>query len=1306
MLLFRYFSPLMAYGSKNELNPCDVPPPHKGSNSVQIQKAFALAYEKEVTRWRQNRTCCCCSKPKYPSVVRTILRAHGRNLLIGNLWCVLWTVSSLVTPFAVRVLLKNIAAGGTEENAFLGISNPWWLATIIFFCQFMQSLGYNQCCAFVAFAGVTMRGSLITAVYRKSLRLTSQSRQQSTSGEMVNMMSNDAVRVWKACQIGHFAWAGFLMTIAVMVILVFEVGLAGGLAGAGLLSLITPLVLFLSRYQGILRRRMLKSTDERVKVMGEVLSGIRVVKSYNWQNPLADKVQSIRNAEILISFQSHLLNGGSKIIMYLSPSFVMLLVFGVYSSNGGTMEVSLVLTVLAFLNSVKFPMNVMPFAAQSIAEALVSAERIGRFLSLEELDHVAQFNFGAGDSLKHNNIAAVVATAGKKIDDTSSDVVIRVSNGLFTWGSENDHPTLSNINLCVKRGELVGIVGSVGSGKSSLILALLKEMHLLNGHMAIRGTVAYCSQQAWIRNATVQDNILFGLPFVDALYNQVLKACALKSDLKALAGGDGAEIGERGVNLSGGQKARVSLARALYLSSDRDVFLLDDPLSAVDEETATHIFERAISSDKAMLKNKTILLVMNSHLHLLQAVDKVLVMEKGKIKAFGTLNQVSEECEWLKEFAVKNTLPLVEEQKIATPTQIEIEIETAAAAAAADIVEVPKIITSIVPAVLKEKTKQPTTITLVQKEDRVKGHVRADVYFYYFGQAWPGHGVGLAILVVAVFILSEVIRIVGDFMLSTYSDAGAPPDTWIAPYAGIVGGASALALMRIVVFTSAAVFAGKNLHNNLFRAILGAHVTHFFDVTPSGRILNRFAGDLDQIDGLLPRFFLMLLEKITEMIGVIVMCVISTPYFIILFIPLGLIFYWCMQYYRSTNRALKRLESVSRSPVLSLFEETVNGLDSIRGYGVSDKFEAQMRTFMDINTSSYWFYYLSGRWLSVRLDLISCFVVYAAALAIVGFQDTISIVAAGLALVYAMMMTAKLQAVVRNFVDVEGYMVSVERMRHYSTCEMEATDFKITPHHHWPQKGKICFTNVSMRYRKGLPLVLQGLNLEIFEGEKVGICGRTGAGKSSIMVSLLRLVEVAGGTIEIDGLNVADIPLGKLRNGCAIIPQDPVLFSGTVRFNLDPFNNYTDVQVWKALEEVQLVERITSDPLALEALVAESGSNFSVGESQLICIARALLRRSKVVLLDEATASCDGRTDDLIQNVMRTAFTDATVLTIAHRLETIIFYDKIAVISEGKIAEYATPKELLSNKDSAFFKLVNEMGEEAAQRMHQHVGLY
>ena len=335
------------------------------------------------------------------------------------------------------------------------------------------------------------------------------------------------------------------MTLAVMVILVVEVGVTGGLAGAALLALITPLVLFLSRYQGILRRKMLTFTDERVKVMGEVLSGIRVVKSYNWQNPLADKVQEIRNNEIWISFQSHLLNGGSKIIMYLSPSFVMLLVFGVYSSNGGTMEVSLVLTVLAFLNSVKFPMNVMPFAAQSIAEALVSADRIGHFLCMEELDHVAKFGFGAHNNDNENenengdsNTHVTAEMDEKNCDnDPTTSLAIAVSNASFTWDAKTKDrkPTLSNINVSIAKGELIGIVGSVGSGKSSLILALLKEMHQLKGGMELKGTVAYCSQQAWIRNATVQDNILFGLPFNETLYNKVLEASALENDLKAVS---------------------------------------------------------------------------------------------------------------------------------------------------------------------------------------------------------------------------------------------------------------------------------------------------------------------------------------------------------------------------------------------------------------------------------------------------------------------------------------------------------------------------------------------------------------------------------------------------------------------------------------------------------------------------------------------------------------------------------------------------------------------------------------------------
>ena len=1241
--------------------------------------------------------------------MRTILVAHGKNLVKGNLFAIQWAFFSLLTPFVVRALLKNISTGAETYN-FLGVTNPWALATIIFVSQLLQSIGYNQACSFVGYAGVTMRGSMVSAVYRKSLRLTSKARQISTSGEMVNLMSNDAMRIWKACQIGHFAWCGFVMTVAVCFILVLEVGWIGGLAGSTLIGLITPTVLLLSRYQGLLRRRMLKFTDKRVEIMGEVLSGIRVVKQYNWQIPVSKKVQQIRKDEIYVALLSHLYNGLSKMIMYLSPSLLMLVVFGVFSLNNGTMDVSLVLTILAFLNSVRFPMMVMPFAAQAIAEAMVSAERLGKYMALEELPHVARYGYGSKPSHSGGIVADVAGVTLEKTahydNNNGREDAVRITDGSFTWDADDGAPILKNINITIKKGELLGVVGLVGSGKSSLILSMLRETNALRGSVEINGAVAYCSQQPWIQNATVRDNILFGQPYKDELYKKITDSAMLLPDFKSLAAGDMTEIGERGVNLSGGQKARVSLSRALYIADERDIFLLDDPLSAVDEETATVIFRKAIknfqeSSEQALLENKTRVVVMNSHLHLLRHMDKIVVLENGAVVSHGTLQEVVQDVLWIKSLVneVKssdNDLALNGSERVVTSHSQDAQSSDSE---------------KVTPEAQKECTKtEADDGALVKSEDRAKGRVDLDVYLFYFANAWPGHGKLLTILIIVIFLFSESGRIASDYALSLFANDSTPPNHWIGWYCGIVAALATVTFARTLIFVTATVYAGKHLHDNLFTSILGAHVTHFFDVTPTGRILNRFAGDMDQIDGLLPRFFLMLLEKIWEMFGVMVLCCLSTPYFVLLFIPLGFVFVRWMNYFRATNRVLKRLESVSRSPVISLFEETLRGLDSIRGYGMSQTFVKELENRMDINNSAYWFYYISGRWLSVRLDGLSCIVVYAAAAAIVAFSDSISLIAAGLALVYAMMMTAKLQGLVRNAVDVEGYMVAVERLKYYSNVEMEGVNQVVEePSVGWPLYGAIEFIDVSMRYRPGLPLVLKHMSMTIKAGEKVGICGRTGAGKSSIMASLLRLVDVEGGKILIDGIDTGGMSLGQLRTAVAIIPQDPVLFSGTVRFNLDPFDQFSDDDVWRVLKDIQMFDRVKEDgsghKCGLQTVVAENGGNFSVGESQLLCIGRALLRKTKIVLLDEATASCDGKTDAVIQDVMKTKFKQATVLTIAHRLETIIFYDKIAVISEGKIVELASPRVLLHNPNSSFSKLVDEMGKDSKQRMMAMVGL-
>ncbi len=656
------------------------------------------------------------------------------------------------------------------------------------------------------------------------------------------------------------------MTLAVCFILISEVGWIGGLAGSALIGLITPFVLYLSRYQGLLRRRMLKFTDKRVEIMGEVLSGIRVVKQYNWQVPLSKKVEQIRKDEVWVSLLSHLYNGLSKMVMYLSPSIIMLIVFAVFSSNGGTMDVSLVLTILAFLNSVRFPMNVFPFAAQAIAEAMVSAERVGKYLALEELPHVARFGY-ENDKYKkmtkeENEMATTASTISNKngnkkeeknfssstlsLKQQQQQPALKITNGVFTWDADDGNPTLKNVNLEIKKGELVAIVGLVGSGKSSLILSLLRETNVLKGTVNVNGTVAYCSQQAWIQNATVRDNILFGLPYVETYYDKILASTMLGPDLKALAGGDQTEIGERGVNLSGGQKARVSLSRALYISNQRDIFLLDDPLSAVDEETAALIFEKAIKSSssnnnnnntKAILDNKTRVLVMNSHLHLLPEMDKIIVMEEGEIVAFGTLNDVIRKVKWLQKLVNETsggggsnhsneedhdtTVVVTNEKKdnnLTPSLPIDEKNDVNIILTKDDVVENKQ-----------NEAEKPTT--LVKKEERASGRVDLQVYLFYFTNAWPGHGVLLTVLVIFTFFISEGGRIGSDYALSRFTNDKLPPDQWIGLYGGIVFALATVTLVRTVTFVTSAVFAGRNLHNNLFKSILGAHVTHFFDVS-------------------------------------------------------------------------------------------------------------------------------------------------------------------------------------------------------------------------------------------------------------------------------------------------------------------------------------------------------------------------------------------------------------------------------------------------------------------------------------------
>lgn len=861
---------------------------------------------------------------------------------------------------------------------------------------------------------------------------------------------------------------------------------------------------------------------------------------------------------------------------------------------------------------------------------------------------------------------------------------------------------LFGINFALEKGKLTGVCGTVGAGKTSLISAILGQMHNMEGDNCVQGAFAYAAQEAWIFNATVKNNILFGIPFDEDRYDMVLDACSLKPDLAILPMGDQTEIGERGINMSGGQKQRISLARALY--SDRDIYLLDDPLSAVDAHVGLHIFTHCIST---ALKGKTVLFVTHQ-LQYLKDCDLVMTMMDGRIVERGHHDELmsvdgvyanlintfhskqeAEDLEDIENPEADESMPEQEESMVERRERAQSQLSSRSRASSfiADAAPDPE------PAVAVSDGK------LMSSEDKSTKSVGWGTYGTYI-KSMGGYHMGFLVLFCFILMFGSIT--LNNMYLSYWlnqgngtnpdGDIGLNPD--VQKYQLIYGLSLIVIMMfgafKSLVFMKVTLKAASHMHDTVFINVFRSPMS-FFDTTPTGRILNRFSKDLDEVDVLLPFNLELFLQNIFLVsFALIVICIIF-PIFILIIIPTLIIFIIILRYYRKGIRDLKRIENITRSPWFSHISATVQGLSTIHAYNKTDDFIVRFRMLLDGNALPYMFFRMSARWAGVRLETLVILLAFIAHLLVVLYHGEIDSATAGLAVSYTIQLTGMFQMLVLMASETEARFTSVERIQSYMknlVAEAPRVIKDKRPAKQWPDQGQIEFRDFKMRYRDGLPLVLKGVKLVVKPNEKVGIVGRTGSGKSTLGVALFRLVEGASGQIIIDGIDVKEIGLHDLRSKLSIIPQDPVLFIGTVRYNLDPFNEHGDKELWEALERSYMKERISALESQLEAPVTEGGDNFSVGERQLMCMARALLRGSKILMLDEATAAIDTETDSLIQQTIRVEFKDCTMLTVAHRLNTILDSDKVLVMDDGRVAEFDKPSTLLANPNSLFSGMV------------------
>ena len=890
-------------------------------------------------------------------------------------------------------------------------------------------------------------------------------------------------------------------------------------------------------------------------------------------------------------------------------------------------------------------------------------------------------------------------------EENNTDETTKMINGAATNGEptkEKEKFKLDNINVNIKKGSLCAVVGTVGSGKSSFLSALLGEMEKITGTVEVKGKVAYVSQQAWIQNATLKSNIIFSSPENDDKYNKVLSDCALVSDLDILPAGDKTEIGEKGINLSGGQKQRVSIARAVY--ADADLYFLDDPLSAVDSHVGKHIFDNVIGPDGS-LAAKTRILVTHG-VTFLPKVDQIIVFKDGVISECGTYQELLAQKGAFAEFLVQYLAEAGESANVEEVAEIQQELQ-AKLGTEEFVRQLSRVKTtsesrdpntrrgsdqSNLSVVLESsKSSSPTkSVSPLKpmpgsKEDSAKpsgdakspngpakngkppgqqgqqqykdektetGRVSWRIYLIYF----QNMGYALFSSCIMLFAVYQFFTAASSIWLSYWADNELPftsnetmaelsahngtlKDIYLGVYGGIGFTQAFGAIFASLILNLSTLAGGKHLHTKMLNRIMHAPMS-FFDTTPQGRIINRFSKDVDVLDTTMTFILRGFINTLMQVVAVFLVIMYTTPP-AILFIFIVLIGYYAVQrVYVATSRQLKRLESVSKSPIYSHFGESLNGASVIRAYGLQDLFVQESMKRVDQNNKASITAIVSNRWLAVRLETVGNCIIFAAALFAVLGRDSLSGGLVGLSVSFALQVTQTLNWLVRMTSDVETNIVAVERLDEYSQIDIEDEWVKeeTAPTASWPEQGVITLEQYSTRYREGLDLVLKDINVTINGGERVGIVGRTGAGKSSLTLALFRLIEPASGTIKIDGVDVSKIGLHSLRSRLTIIPQDPVLFSGSLRHNLDPFDMYEDSAVWEALKHSHLFDFVSGLSAGLQHEVSENGENLSVGQRQLICLARALLRKTKILVLDEATAAIDLETDDLIQDTIRKKF--------------------------------------------------------------------
>uniref|UniRef100_A0A8C5TE87 ABC-type glutathione-S-conjugate transporter n=1 Tax=Malurus cyaneus samueli TaxID=2593467 RepID=A0A8C5TE87_9PASS len=1146
----------------------------------------------------------------------------GTYFLLSTVCLVTCDVFLFSTPKLLSLFLKFIE--DKEAPSWLG----YFYAFSMFLLGCLQTLFEQRYMYMCLVLGLRLRTALTGLVYRKILVMSNASRKAAAIGEIVNLVSVDVQKLMELIIYFNGTW---LAPIRIIICFVFLWQLLGpsALTAIGVFLFLLPLNFVITKKRSQFQEIQMKHKDERAKLTNAILSDIKVIKLYGWEKTFMEKVLGIRKQELQALKRSQILFSASLVSFHSSTFLITLVMFAVYTlvDNTHVLDAEKAFVSLALINILNTANSFLPFSINAAVQWSVSL-------------HI------------------LVQTS------------ITIRNGTFSWSKETS-PCLRSIDLAVPQGSLLAVVGQVGAGKSSLLAAFLGELETVGGCVTMKDTAAYVPQQAWVLNASVEDNILFGKEMDETWFNRVTEACALHPDLETFPAGRKSEIGEKGINLSGGQKQRVNLARAVYQKAL--IYLLDDPLSAVDAHVGQHIFEHVLGPN-GLLKDKTRVLVTHT-INILPQVDNIVFLVDGMISETGSYQELLQRNGAFAEFLHSHVT--AEEKPCAglpgNPNGWE-SLFTRSISQNATINH------SLLQSCFVLLTILPTSPPLFPSASL---QVNAGVYGAYL----KATGRALCVYIILSFAGQQAVSFSRGYWLSLWTDDpvlnGTQQHTELR--LGVFAALGAVQALGRFACTAAVLLGGVLASHQLFQQLLSS-VTRspmlFFEETPIGHLLNRFSRDMDAVDSVIPDKLKSVLGFLFNLLEIYLVIVVATPWAALAIVPLTALYAAFQHFYVTTSCQLRRMEAASRSPIYSHISETFQGSSVIRAHKDQQRFISRSNFLVDENQRVCFPGAVADRWLATNMELLGNGLVLFAALFAAMARTQLSPGTAGFSISCALQVT---QCANNTMLAFSKSNCIPEPKKSSTTSAPWTLNGKLQGQV-WLTEGRIEFRNYSLCYRPGLELALRRVSVSINGHEKIGITGRTGAGKSSLAVGLLRLVEAAEGAILIDGHDIAQLGLHDLRTKITVVPQDPVLFSGSLRMNLDPLNQYTDADIWTALELTQLKNFVADLPEQLEYKCTDQGENLSTGQKQLVCLARALLRKAKILVLDEATAAVDLETDLQIQSMLRTQFRDSTVLTIAHRVNTILDF-----LENGRIAEFDTPEHLIAQK-GLFYRLMEESG--------------